>query len=60
MDFTQDSEIRIGSYLGLMKCPTPTLIESLIILLDGEEVQQGGLVSFFCFTSFKRNRLVSF
>lgn len=36
-----DSELRIGSYLALMNCPTPETVEEVKRLLKNEDVNQG-------------------
>ena len=41
-DLNEDSELRIASYLGVMKCPTPTLLDQIKTTLATEEVNQVG------------------
>nr|CAB3262975.1 uncharacterized protein LOC100186072 [Phallusia mammillata] len=39
-DTTEDSELRIGAYMALMQCPTPSFIKQVIQMLDNEPIQQ--------------------
>ena len=41
-DMDEDSELRIAAYLGVMKCPTPALLEEIKTILASEEVNQVG------------------
>ena len=40
-----DSELRIGSYLALMNCPTDETVQEVKQLLSQEEVNQGNLIT---------------
>lgn len=40
-DTMQDSELRIAAYLALMKCPTPSVVDSVREALEAEPVNQG-------------------
>lgn len=42
-DNSEDSEIRIAAYLGVMKCPNYQTILDIKDLLNNEEINQGTL-----------------
>lgn len=42
-DKTEDAELRIFSYMGLMQCPTSQIIQNVKNLLESEENMQGML-----------------
>ena len=47
-DKTEDSEIRINTYLMLMHCPNMELVEQMKSLLDNEEINQVRSKAYLC------------
>jgi len=47
----EDSEVRIASFIGLMRCPTYLTISSIKAALEREEVNQGELPQFTTYLS---------
>lgn len=45
-DLDQDSELRIASYLQVMRCPTYLLVRKIAYNLRHEEVNQGNTLTF--------------
>ena len=56
---TLDSEMRIGAYIALMKCPSTEVINTVQALLVNEEVNQGKRNYESCPTKMKRYKLTS-
>lgn len=58
-NFTIDSEIRIASYLQVMRCPDYRVIKTIRQTLEEEEVNQGILYVFLFFYSIVINNSVN-
>lgn len=50
---SEDSEVRIAAFIGLMRCPTYSTIRSIKETLEREQVNQGEL-AFFILSAVKK------